>query len=100
MQIESRNLMRKATLSLTALAGLTMLGHGTAHATQYPYCMTYNEGWSGAIERCDYSTMEQCQASTPGLNGYCSANWRLAWNQSRNPAVAEPDAPRKKHIRQ
>ncbi len=88
--------MGKATRTLMALAGLMVLGHGTAQATEYPYCMTYVEGWSGAIERCDYSTMAQCQASTQGLSGSCAANWRLAWNRSQNPDVTEPGAPRKR----
>jgi hypothetical protein len=78
------------------LAGFLVLSHGTAQATDYPYCMTYVEGWSGAIERCDYSTMAQCQASAQGLNGSCAPNWRLAWNRNQNPPVIAPDASRKR----
>lgn len=87
--------MYQATRTLLALAGLLALGHGTAQATEYPYCLTYVEGWSGAIERCDYSTMAQCQASAPGISGTCAANWRLAW-RNQNPEVTERDAPRKR----
>lgn len=76
---------------LLAFAGLVLLGQAPAQATEYPYCLTYVEGWAGTIERCDYSTMAQCQASSGGLNGTCAPNWRLSFN--RGPA-AQPVAPR------
>ncbi|MGL5167425.1 MAG: DUF3551 domain-containing protein [Afipia sp.] len=88
--------MVKITQTLMVLAGLLALSHGTAQATEYPYCLTYTEGWSGAIERCEYATMAQCQASGQGLNGTCAANWRLALNRGQNPDAAEPAAPRKR----
>jgi hypothetical protein len=89
--------MGHATRTLLALAGLLMLSPQAAQATEYPYCLTYVEGWSGMIERCDYSTMAQCQASAQGLSGSCAANWRLAWNRSQKPEAVEPAA-RKKRI--
>jgi len=86
--------MNKTTQILLALAGLTVMNSGTAQAaTEYPYCMFYNEGWSGAIERCEFSTIDQCRASASGLNGYCMTNRHLAWKQ--NPAP-EPETPRKR----
>jgi len=88
--------MGNMTRILMTLAGLLVLSHGTAQATEYPYCLTYTAGWSGAIEQCDYSTMAQCQASGLGLNGTCAANWRLALNRSQTPDVAEPAAPKKR----
>lgn len=88
--------MGKIALTLMALAGSLALGHGTAQAIEYPYCLTYTEGWSGAIERCDYSTMAQCQASSQGLNGTCAANWRLALNRGSNPDAVEAVAPRRR----
>jgi len=67
---------------LLALAGYFLVGQVLpARAADYPYCMTYVEGWAGAIERCDFSTMAQCQASTGGLNGTCAPNWRLAYSR-------------------
>lgn len=88
--------MNKTTRTLLALAGLLALSHGTAQATEYPYCLTYTEGWSGTIERCDYSTIAQCQASAQGFNGTCAANWRLALNRNSTPTVTEPGAPKKR----
>lgn len=84
--------------TLLALAGLFFLGQTPAQATDYPYCMTYVQGWSGSIEQCDYSTMAQCQASTGGLNGTCAPNWRLAQNRGFYPDAVEP-APRAKRKR-
>lgn len=79
--------------ALLALATLVLLGQDPARATEYPYCMTYTEGWSGAIERCDYATMAQCQASTGGLNGTCAPNWRLGYGRGGIPA--EPVSPKR-----
>lgn len=79
-----------------ALAGLLLLGQAPAQAIDYPYCMTYVQGWSGAIEQCDYTSMAQCQASTGGLNGTCAPNWRLTQNRGAYPDVVEPGAPRSK----
>ncbi|MES2749757.1 MAG: DUF3551 domain-containing protein [Pseudomonadota bacterium] len=73
--------MRNASLTLLALAGFLTLSQRPAHAIDYPYCMTYVQGWSGAIERCDFSTFAQCQASASGLNGSCAENWRLAYGK-------------------
>ena len=70
--------MLKASRMLLALAGLMMIGHEPARAIDYPYCMTHVESWAGAIERCDFSTMAQCQASAAGLNGSCAPNYRAA----------------------
>lgn len=82
---------------LLALAGLFLFGSAPARATEYPYCMTYVEGWSGAIERCDFSTMAQCQASSAGLGGSCAPNWRLAY--SRGGVLAEPVSPKRRNRR-
>jgi len=89
--------MSGAMRTVLTLAGLAVAVPVTAQATEYPYCMTYNEGWSGAIERCEFSTMDQCRASAPGLNGYCAPNWRLAWNHSQPADIAAPVI-RKKRI--
>lgn len=70
--------MLNASRMLLALAGLVVIGHEPAQAIEYPYCMTHVTSWAGAIERCDYSTMAQCQASAAGLNGSCAPNYRVA----------------------
>ena len=66
----------------SALAAPALVTSSTrAEATEYPYCMTYVEGWSGIVERCDFSTMDQCRASALGLAGGCAANWRYTQAQ-------------------
>jgi Protein of unknown function (DUF3551) len=82
---ESRLIMRKVTLALLAVAGLLMFHQEKAHAAQYPYCLSYTQGWSGMIEDCSYSTMEQCRLSTGGVAGSCAPNWRLQFNSNNNP---------------
>lgn len=85
--------MTYAQRTLLALAGFVLLGQAPAQATEYPYCMTYSDGWGGAVERCDYSTMAQCYASTGGLNGTCAPNWRLAYTRGASSVQTQPDAP-------
>ena len=77
----------------SALAAPALVTSSTrAEATEYPYCMTYVAGWSGIIERCDFSTMDQCRASASGLSGGCAANWRYAYGQ---PQPVEPQSGRR-----
>ena len=35
--------------TMLALAGLLLFGQAPAQAIDYPYCMTYVQGWSGSI---------------------------------------------------
>ena len=77
--------MKKIALMLaaaSALAAPTLISSTTgAEAIEYPYCLSYTEGWGGYVERCDYSTMDQCRASASGVAGGCAANWRVAYGQ-------------------
>lgn len=91
--------MRYVYLAMLALTGLFLLGQAPAQATDYPYCMTYVQGWSGAIEQCDYSTMAQCQASAGGLNGTCAPNWRMAPRRGVYPDEIEPATTSRKRSR-
>ena len=70
-------LMFAAAIALAAPALVTSAT--PAAAIEYPYCLSYVEGWSGIVERCEYSTIEQCRMSAQGLNGSCAANWRYAY---------------------
>jgi hypothetical protein len=81
--------MRCEKWVVLAAAGILLaVSQGPAHAVEYPYCLTYVEGWSGTIERCEYTTMQQCQASGSGLNGSCAPNWRLGF---KNESAETPD---------
>jgi Protein of unknown function (DUF3551) len=77
--------MKKFALMVAAASALAAPALVTSstrvEATEYPYCMTYVAGWSGIIERCDFSTMDQCRASASGLNGGCAVNWRYTQAQ-------------------
>jgi hypothetical protein len=72
--------MRKSMIALAVLATATLFG-ARAEAVEYPYCVTATEGWGAYIERCDFSTMEQCQMTARGSNGTCSTNWRLQFTR-------------------
>ena len=84
--------MKKIALMLaaaSALAAPALVTSSTrAEAIEYPFCLSYVEGWSGIVERCEYSTIDQCRMSAPGLNGSCAANWRYAYGQPQ--AVERP----------
>ena len=70
--------MKKFILIAVSTASLvTIASH--AQAIEYPYCGSVAAGRTGIVERCEYTTMEQCRASVSGLAGTCAANWRLAY---------------------
>ena len=77
--------MKKIALMLaaaSALAAPALVTSSTrAEAIEYPYCLGYSEGWGGYVQRCEYSTLDQCRMSAQGLNGSCDANWRYAYGQ-------------------
>lgn len=80
-----------ATASI--LAAPALAGSATrAEAIQYPVCLSYVEGWSGIVERCEYTSIQQCQWSAQGLNGSCYNNWRYAYAQ---PLLVEPPLKRR-----
>ena len=78
--------MSKPTMLFSVAFGTLVMFPGGASATEYPYCMTALYGWGGQVERCDYSTMQQCQMSASGLSGQCAPNWRIARDQVETPA--------------
>ena len=72
--------MKKFALTVAAVAALAtsalVTSASRAEATEYPYCLSYSEGWGGYVQRCDYSTIDQCRLSAQGLNGSCDPNRR------------------------
>lgn len=91
--------MAYVTRSLLAAAGLLVLSQGQAAATEYPYCMTSVEAFGGGVERCDYTTMEQCRMSASGVSGSCAPNWRFGLNRAQGANMVDPGAPRKRYLR-
>lgn len=69
--------MRKSMIALAVLSTTTLFA-ARAEAIDYPFCVTAMEGRGAYIERCEFSTMEQCQMTARVTNGTCAANWRLA----------------------
>lgn len=68
--------MKKIPLIAVAAFAFAVLSSPAKAAIDYPYCLSYVEGWSGIVERCDFSTLEQCRMSAGGLNGSCDVNRR------------------------
>lgn len=87
--------MRNLTLAVLTATGLLAFHQEKAQATEYPYCLSYTQGWSGMIEDCSYSTMEQCRMSTGGIAGSCAPNWRLQFKSSNNPEPTKRDRSRR-----
>lgn len=80
--------MTKTMMAAAVALALPALGSFTTQARaeiDYPYCLIYASGWDGLIERCDFSTMEQCRMSAGGLNGSCEYNRRMLWPNSNAP---------------
>lgn len=51
-----------------------------------PYCMSRVAGRIGAVEECNYVSMEQCWANSVGLAGSCAPNWRLEYYRQQREA--------------
>lgn len=65
-------------LSALAAIGVSALTPSPVAARDYPICLNYVAGRMGAVERCEYTTIEQCRFAALGLQGSCALNWRYA----------------------
>lgn len=63
-------------LVFAALFVSAVLMSAPASAREYPICLNYVHGRLGAVERCEFSTVEQCRFAALGLQGSCALNWR------------------------
>lgn len=89
--------MKKYMTAAAVVLALPALGSFMSQARaeiDYPYCLTYSEGWGGLVERCDYSTMEQCRMSAGGLNGSCDYNRRMRFAPDNAPQRRRATTPR------
>ncbi|MBN8981678.1 MAG: DUF3551 domain-containing protein [Rhizobiales bacterium] len=70
----------------------------SAASGNYPFCMSRVAGRIGAVEECNYVSMEQCWANAVGLAGSCAPNWRLQYYRQQG----DVDAPviRRRHKKQ
>ena len=67
--------MRRFIIALGALAAMAGAGQLATPASaeiDYPYCR--DRGGGEYNMRCDFTTLEQCQATASGLGGSCSLN--------------------------
>ncbi len=82
--------MKKIALIFAAASAMTAASTTIAtraEAQQYPYCLASASGRGSFVERCEYTTMAQCQASAQGVAGSCTYNWRLAYAQPVEPPL-------------
>lgn len=89
--------MKKYITAAAVALALPALGSFTNEARaeiDYPYCLSYVEGWGGLVERCDYSTLQQCQMSAGGLSGSCDTNRRMRWPVENAPQRRRQNAQR------
>lgn len=64
-------------LLLSIFAAVIAAGAATPSAArEYPICLNHVQGRMGAVERCDFTTVEQCRLAGLGLQGSCAPNWR------------------------
>ena len=96
------DMKRRAAMS-THHSGLMLLGLVfvfsiydvvPAPAANFPYCMSRVAGRIGMVEECNYVSMEQCWASSVGVNGSCAPNWRLEYYRQQRAAEESVARPR------
>lgn len=68
--------------------GLFFAGTAPSLARDYPWCQ--REPGNGGSLRCNFMTLQQCQASASGLGGGCSQNPAMAYSQSPGPQNSNP----------
>jgi len=68
--------MRRSFIALGALiTAASIYGAAPARAEiDYPVCRSGGGDEGGYSMRCDYSTLEQCQATAAGIGGSCVMN--------------------------
>lgn len=93
--------MRNALLAALAvagtLAGMTVLGTGSAQAAPYRYCLV--EGFEAGPGTCYYSNYAQCMASASGRRAYCQLNPFYAFAEQGQPVVKPRKIRRHRHSR-
>src|SRR5262245_15438520 len=67
----------------TILAALLLAGT-PASAVEYPWCLR-SAGFASSGKRCDFSTLEQCQAVYAYSNGWCERNSRFVGQEQPVP---------------
>ena len=93
--------MRRSIIALGALitmASAIQLITPARAEIDYPVCRTVGGG-EGYTTRCDFTTLEQCQATSSGIGGSCIMNPFYAAN---SPATSNANASyrgRTRHLR-
>jgi hypothetical protein len=78
--------MRRSIIALGALitaAGIFHMASPARAEINYPVCRTYG-GEGGVSTRCDFTTLEQCQATSAGIGGSCNMNPYYTANSNDN----------------
>jgi hypothetical protein len=65
--------MRNALFAALAVAGVAVVGAGSAEARDYRYCLVEG-GYASGPGTCYYNTYAQCMASASGRRAYCQVN--------------------------
>jgi hypothetical protein len=65
-----------------AIAAASLAGAPSRAEIDYPWCSNSpTSGGGGPV--CRFTSLEQCQASVFGLNGYCTENARIVWQRQQ-----------------
>ena len=93
--------MRRSIIALGAFITAASIFHGAAPASaeiDYPVCRTVGGG-EGYTTRCDFTTLEQCQATSSGIGGSCIMNPFYAANSPANSNANASYRGRTRHLR-
>jgi hypothetical protein len=81
--------------ALVALAGVGQLVTPASAEIDYPYCRGVSG--DGYEKRCDFTTLEQCQATASGLGGSCYLNPFYSSSGSSNANASYQGRARRAH---
>jgi hypothetical protein len=82
--------MRRTIIALGALITAASLQMATPARAEidYPFCRSAGGDVGYGNMRCDYSTFEQCQATSSGLGGSCLQNPFYHANANANASMS------------
>jgi hypothetical protein len=91
--------MRQSIIALGAfITAASIFGAAPARA-DYPFCRSKGAGGAGYGTRCDFTTLEQCQATASGMGGSCIMNPYYVANSPANSNANASYRGRTRHFR-
>jgi hypothetical protein len=85
LSVMTRLILSVSAAAFVAIAASSFFTTPGRAEIDYPWCSSSSTGQGGGPS-CRYTSLEQCQAAVFGLNGWCSKNSRIVWQEQQQQA--------------